>query len=71
MRKATLETLGWTAGLAVTLATLMFSTALAAWIVTSLLAAAWCRRLDADEDAVQLVGPDAWNRYPTQGSVSR
>lgn len=71
MSALALETVAWAAGLAVTLVALIASTAAVAWIATMLLAGVWCWRLDAEDDAIQLVGPDALNRYPTHGSVNR
>lgn len=70
MKPRALDTLAWSVAIACTLAAVVASTAPIGYIVTLTLAAAWCRRLDREDEAFQVFDADV-NRYPTHGSVSR
>jgi hypothetical protein len=58
---------------AIDVAALIFAPAAIGFLTTLLLAAAWCRAVDREEQRVQVVESDSTtlNLYPTQGSVIR
>lgn len=58
MTASSRDTLAWSAALVCTVALLMTSATAIGCFATLALAAQWCRRLDREDDAFQVVEPD-------------